>query len=186
MRATATSGCAHRREPASWSCVRTASATEPLRGRPRFRIEAEWTGTDDPTAWLAVPAAIEHMAGLLPGGWPAVRAHNRALALAARDLLCEALGVAAPCPDAMIGSLAAVPIAGGAGPEEPSAWTTDPLQDARLLQDRLEVPVIHWPSAGQRLVRVSAQLYNEPAQYERLADALSARGAGIARPAREW
>jgi hypothetical protein len=30
-----------------------------------------------------------------------------------------------------------------------------------------------WPSAPRRVLRVSAQLYNEPAHYERLAGALT-------------
>ena len=36
----------------------------------------------------------------------------------------------------------------------------------------VEVPVISWPAPPQRLVRVSAQLYNERDHYVRLADAL--------------
>ena len=44
------------------------------------------------------------MGALLPGGWPELMAANHALALAARDLLCEALGIAPPAPDDMIGS----------------------------------------------------------------------------------
>jgi isopenicillin-N epimerase len=74
-----------------------ASAHRP--GRERFRHEFDWTGTGDPTTWLTVPRAIEYVGGLLPGGWPAVMARNRALALEARRLLCDAVGAAAPCPE---------------------------------------------------------------------------------------
>jgi len=34
------------------------------------------------------------------------------------------------------------------------------------------VPVMSWPAAPHRLIRISAQLYNERGQYERLAEAL--------------
>src|SRR5437899_2220615 len=36
----------------------------------------------------------------------------------------------------------------------------------------IEVPVVSWPAAPRRLVRVSAQLYNCREQYARLAEAL--------------
>lgn len=149
-------------------------ATRPLDGATRFRREFDWTGTSDPTAFLCVPAALEHVGGLVPGGWPAVRAHNRALALAARETLCAALEAPAPAPDSMIGSLAAVPLPDGDEGAPPSPLLTEPLQDALLERWRIEVPIVIWPRRPRRLVRVSAQLYNRPEQYERLARALGA------------
>jgi isopenicillin-N epimerase len=139
-------------------------------GRSRFRLEFDWTGTSDPTAWLTVPKAIEYLGGLVDGGWPALMARNRALALDARRLLCAAAGTAPPCPDEMVGSLAAVRLPDGTADV---GWRRpDPLQ-ARLYEGwNIEVPVTSWPAAPRRLVRISAQLYNRRAHYERLAEAL--------------
>jgi isopenicillin-N epimerase len=145
-----------------------ATAVRP--GRSRFRLEFDWTGTSDPTAWLTVPKAIEYLGGLVDGGWPALMARNRALALDARRLLCAAAGTAPPCPDEMVGSLAAVRLPDGT---TDVGWRRpDPLQ-ARLYEGwNIEVPVTSWPAAPRRLVRISAQLYNRRAHYERLAEAL--------------
>jgi isopenicillin-N epimerase len=145
-------------------------------GRSRFLSEFDWTGTLDPTAYLAVPEAIRVMGGLLPGGWPALRAHNRELALTGRRTLCGALGLDAPAPDAMIGSLAAVPIAAGSPAPPTSALYCDPLQDALRERYGVEVPVVPWPQPPHRLLRISAQLYNTPADYDRLARALGELG----------
>jgi isopenicillin-N epimerase len=139
--------------------------------RSRFRLEFDWTGTDDPTAWLTVPKAIEYVGSLVEGGWPALMARNRGLALEARALLCEAAGTAAPCPDEMVGSLAAVRLPDGEGGE--IGWRRpDPLQPRLFDGWGVEVPIISWPAPPQRLVRISAQLYNERGHYVRLADAL--------------
>ena len=139
--------------------------------QPRFRLEFDWTGTSDPTGFLTVPKAIEYVGSLLPGGWPAVMARNRALALEARRLLCAAVGSSAPGPNDMIGSLASVVLPDG--PTTDIGWRRpDPLQ-RRLFEDwRIEVPVMSWPAPPRRLIRVSAQLYNRLSDYERLAEGL--------------
>jgi len=140
-------------------------------GRARFRLEFDWTGTSDPTAWLTVPKAIEYVGGLLPGGWPAVMARNHALALEARSLVCEAAGTPPPCPDTMIGSLASIVLPDG--PTREVFWRNpDPLHPRLFDGWGIEVPVMSWPSAPHRLLRISAQLYNDASQYSRLADAL--------------
>ncbi|WP_438006351.1 aminotransferase class V-fold PLP-dependent enzyme [Sorangium sp. So ce321] len=144
-------------------------ANSPRTDRSRFLLEFDWTGTADPSAALCVADAIRFMGALLPGGWPALRAHNRTTALAARDLLCEALGCPPPSPDAMIGALATVPL-----PDAPSSpLRLDPLQDALLERWGIEVPVFAWPASPRRWLRISAQIYNGRPDYERLAAALS-------------
>jgi isopenicillin-N epimerase len=146
-------------------------ATSRRTDRSRFLLEFDWVGTGDPTAFLSVPAAIGFMGTLLPGGWPALMGRNRALALRARDILCAALDVPPPCPDAMIGSLAAVPLPDrpDGRPRRPPLFL-DPLQEALQERTRIEVPVMAWPAPPRRLLRVSAQAYNAPDQYVRLAD----------------
>jgi len=140
-------------------------------GRSRFRMEFDWTGTADPTAWLTVPAAIACVGGMLPGGWPAVMARNHALAVEARRLLCAAAGTPPACPDTMLGSLASVILPAGATTDV--VWSRpDPLQGRLFDHWHVEVPVMSWPAPPRRLIRVSAQLYNTREQFARLAEAL--------------
>lgn len=146
-------------------------ANAPLDGRTRFRAEHDWCGTTDPSAWLVIPDAIDHLASLVEGGWPALMAENRALALAARDLLCATLGIDKPAPDSMIGALAAVPLPPGDGIHAPPLYL-DGLQERLFHEHRIEVPVIPWPAPPARILRVSAQLHNVRADYERLAAVL--------------
>ncbi|MDR3457509.1 MAG: aminotransferase class V-fold PLP-dependent enzyme [Verrucomicrobiae bacterium] len=155
-------------------------ANSPRRDRSRFQLEFGWQGTSDPSALLSVPAAIDFMAALLPGGWPAVMAHNRGLVLAARKLLCASLGIPEPCPAEFIGALAAIPLPDAppeAGPRLPG--NEYPLQDALRIKHRIEVPLIAWPAPPHRLLRLSAQLYNSLPQYAHLAQALPAELAGF-------
>lgn len=133
----------------------------------RFREEFDWTGTCDPTAWLVLPDCIRFLGGLLPGGWPDLMARNRALVLRARDVLCRAMGIAAPCPDDLLGSLASVPLPRPA-PGAPAA-ALDHEQLMNWTRERgLESWFYTWPGPGRKLVRASAQAYNHEAQYERL------------------
>ena len=138
-------------------------ANSPRRDRSRFRLEFDWPGTYDPSAYLSVPAAIQFMGGLLPGGWPELMTQNRAKALAAREILGEALNVSPVCPDDMIAALAVVPLPDG---------SYQALQTALLNQYAIEVPIVPWPGGQKRLVRVAAQIYNTVPQYEYLAQAL--------------
>jgi isopenicillin-N epimerase len=139
--------------------------------RSRFRLEFDWLGTVDPTAYLTVPEAIRYMGSLLPGGWPALMAHNRATALAARDRLRVALAVSPPAPESMIGSLVAMPVSSAFGPGSVDG-ERDPLHAALFDRFGLELLVFTWPAFSTRILRVSAQIYNTAADYERLAEAL--------------
>lgn len=145
------------------------------RDRSRFQLEFDWTGTHDPTPYLCVPEAIRFLGGLLPGGWDALRARNRGLAIEARDILCETLGIAPPCPESMLGSMASVPLALGPSVAPPDGVPCeDPLERVLFERYGIVVPVMRWHDPPARITRVSAQAYNRREQVEALAAALAA------------
>jgi isopenicillin-N epimerase len=134
----------------------------------RFQAMFDWTGTSDPTAWLCIEKAIEFMGNLLPGGWPRLRDENHRLALRARDVLCTALRVPAPAPDDLLGAMASIPLPPA---REPAPSGPDPLY-LELVRRGFEAVVTPWPARPQRLLRISAQLYNNIDEYEQLARVL--------------
>jgi len=140
---------------------------DPERAASAFRAEFDWVGTNDPTPWLTIPACLAFLGGLLPGGWPELMARNRALALRARTILCDALALDAPCPESMVGAIASLPLLKPA----PSA-PVERLDHEALMSwfRRRGIETWLYPGvSGGKLIRVSAQLYNHEAQYHALA-----------------
>lgn len=159
-------------------------ANSPRTDRSRFRLEFDWTGTADPSAYLAVPDAIRFGDELLPGGWDALLARNHSLALEGRDMVCAALAIPSPAPDEMVGSMASLPLPGeiAAGAVQGVDLYGDAVHD--YLEARgMQVMVTPWPQrpdggTWRRLLRISAAAYNDAAQYRRLADHLPGALAG--------
>jgi isopenicillin-N epimerase len=154
------------------------NAERPRPGRKHLLTEFDYVGTTDQTAYLTVPAAIKTMAALVPGGWPEIIRRNHDLVIRGRDTICKTIGVEPPAPDSMLGSLSTMLLPEHA-PERlarlmaRSSRYHDALQDALVDRHHIQVPV--WSIAGdsRRVIRISAQAYNSPAQYEYLAGALS-------------
>lgn len=132
--------------------------------RSFFHLEFDWMGTADPTPYLCVPTAIQFLGSLLPGGWDELMQHNRAIAIAIRERLCTTLSALPPCPTDMLGSMAVVPLPPG---------EAAPLQNWLFKECQIEVPIMPWHGQFNRLLRISAQIYNTPADYDHLIDALA-------------
>ncbi|QDV09807.1 Isopenicillin N epimerase [Planctomycetes bacterium Poly30] len=146
------------------------AANTPRPARSRFLAEFDWTGTFDPTPLLAVPVALDFLENVIHGGGiEAVYAANRALALEGRRILTSRLGLVAPAPEEMLGSIVTLPLPDGPPPE---IGRTDTLGQRLFETHRIEVPIVHWPAPGKRWFRISAMLYNDATEYERLGDAL--------------
>jgi isopenicillin-N epimerase len=152
----------------------------PQAGRSRFLTEFDWTGTYDPTPILALPTALDWLAAQDPHGLPGIMQRNRALALAARALLCEALGLEPPAPEELLGALVTLPLPPGPALDGP----LDPLHVRLYEAHKIEVPVVHFPRPGVRWFRISAQLHNDLDDYRALAEALIEEGVSVRKVAR--
>ncbi len=139
--------------------------------RSRYTLEFDWTGTADPTPFLCVSAALRDVGAMIPGGWPAIRARNRAMALAERARIVSALGLTPVASEDLIGSIVSFMLPDGALPPEPLSGN-DPLH--MTLQDRygVQVPVFPWPAPPNRLFRMSTHLHTRPSDVSRLIEAL--------------
>jgi isopenicillin-N epimerase len=132
-----------------------------------FTAEFDWPGTRDPSPALAAPEGIAFMREL---GVDAVQGWDHALAWQAGRLLTERWGTRLVQEEAQIGTMITVPLPARAGTTREDAAR---LRDALLFEDRIEVQLHEF--RGGLWVRVSAQVYNEIADVERLAEAVAAR-----------
>ena len=145
---------------------------KPIRDSSRFRLEFDWTGTQDMTGFCTLPSLIDHMGGISELGWAGIAERNHALVLQARDLICKSLDLETPCSVDMIGSLATICLPGLENITGKGYQPVDPLKEILRQQHGIEVSLSVWPSPAGRYLRVSAQLYNSLQDYERLINAL--------------
>jgi isopenicillin-N epimerase len=122
-----------------------------------------WTGTDDPSAYLSVPAAIEFQE---QHDWGAVRLRCHGLASRTRARIHALTGLEPLCPDspAWFGQMV-------------TARLPDDADVAALggaLRERYAVEVPVFQREGRALIRVSFQAYNDASDADRLVAALEA------------
>jgi isopenicillin-N epimerase len=129
-----------------------------------YTQEFDWIGTRDVSAWLALSTALEFHQRL---GAQAVRKHNHDLVLSGARLISEAWSVELPAPESMVGSLVTLPL-----PVSGEATVERGLNIRKNLYERHGVEVPVHPIGGRLWVRISAQIYNEYADYRVLAERL--------------
>lgn len=128
-----------------------------------FHAEFDLPGTRDPSPHLSAPAAIAFMRQL---GVSAVRQYNHELVWNGARHLATRWGTEFVTPEAMIGTMATVML-----PEALGSTVDDAarVRDALLFGERIEVQVHDF--RGRLYLRISGQVYIEPADIERLASA---------------
>lgn len=122
----------------------------------------QWLGTNDVSAYLSVPAAIDFQAR---HNWTAVRAQCHALVRQALHRVGDLTGLAPLYADdaGLYHQMAAMPL--------------PPLADAAAFKaqlyarHRIEIPVVEWH--GRHFLRISVQGYNTQSDVDALLDALA-------------
>ncbi|HOW51670.1 MAG TPA: aminotransferase class V-fold PLP-dependent enzyme [bacterium] len=139
-------------------------------GRAGFRAAFDWTGTADLTPFLCIGEGIRFMGSLLPGGWEELRNRNNTLVRQMAPVVAKALKTTAPELGDLNGSMVTIPIPWL--PYTVEANNLHPLMNRLYARHGIEVMITCIPD-GRSALRISAQIYNEPADYEALATALS-------------
>jgi isopenicillin-N epimerase len=129
-----------------------------------FTAEFDWVGTRDVSAWLAAPAGFDFLQQL---GIDRVWQHNHELAWTGAHYLADRWGTSIGYRDSDIGFMATVqlPPTAGSQPEDAAR-----LRAALLFEHRIEVQ-LH-AARGRLWTRISAQVYNEMGDVERLGQAI--------------
>ncbi len=139
-----------------------------------FPLSVESQGCLDYSPWLAAPAGLFTLRTL---GVETVQAHNAALAAYGQRVVGDALGLPAadrPDPGDPAVSMRILPLPAGLATTVPEAVAL-----RQHIADKLaaEVAVNAW--GGRGWLRLSAQVYNRPDEYDRLADRLPALLAAL-------
>lgn len=130
-----------------------------------FTAEFDWVGTRDVSAWLAAPAGFAFLDALGPDD---VWRHNHGLAWEGAQFLAHRWGTTLGFHEHDVAFMATIPMPSSRGSEPADAAR---VRDALLFDHRIEVQV--HSGHGCLWARISAQVYNEMADIERLADAVA-------------
>ena len=123
-----------------------------------FAAEFDWTGTRDFSAWLAVPDALDFLRSLGPAR---VRAYCHRLAVRKAEEISHAWQTSCDGPPALHGSLIAIRLPDRLQRRDPRL-----LMKEWMTRHRVVVPLM--PDGGVLWARISAQVYNDARDYERL------------------
>lgn len=132
-----------------------------------FTTTFDLPGTRDPSPHLAAPAAI---ALFETWGVDAIQRYNHDLAWRAAHHLSDRLGTTFDAPETMVGTMATVTLPARLGQTREHAAR---LRDALLFEDGIEIPVHAY--RDQLRTRISAQVYIDMDDIERLAQAIHRR-----------
>ena len=127
-----------------------------------FLDYTQWLGTNDLSAYLSVPAAINFQKA---HNWTAVRQKCHTLLTETIHHIGDLTGLPPICPDDnhFYHQMAAIPL--------PQLADSEAFKEKLYQKHKVEVPIIDWN--GRHFIRVSIQGYNTPNDIEILLEALA-------------
>ncbi|MGH6888910.1 MAG: aminotransferase class V-fold PLP-dependent enzyme [Rhizomicrobium sp.] len=125
----------------------------------------DWIGTRDPTPWLCFETAARAHDAF---GGSRLMAENRKLATFGAQVVSDAVSAHMTAPEKLRGSMVSLILEGCSS----HAKAAEAFRRALWERHRITVPV--FPFAGRLFLRISAQIYNKPGDYEALASACQA------------
>jgi isopenicillin-N epimerase len=131
--------------------------------RRPFPSNFAWTGTRDPSNWLAVPAAFDFMDRF---GESAVREHNHRMLRDAVAVLADMWGFRPATPDNMIAAMALVPAPRGL--PYPATDEGRATLEEHLKEKHSVVVNPAFSCDGRIWLRITAQIYNSIEDYQEL------------------
>jgi isopenicillin-N epimerase len=129
----------------------------------RFLDLLQWSGTQDPAPYLAVPEAIKFQA---VHDWPGVQAYCRGLLVEGLKRVDELTGLPSVYRSSMDG-IAQMGIARLPEIQDPIGLQADLYKNYQI-----EIPIYHW--SASHFIRLSIQGYNDIADINRLVHGLEA------------
>ena len=130
----------------------------------------DWSGTMDYTSHACVGKTIEYLRDNIDGGWNEIMKRNHELAITGRNIIAKELHLDQYLPDELIGSMATIKL-NSTAVIDPSTGL-DIIQIELLDKYNIETVITTLYPTKQRILRISAALYNNENDYELLAEAL--------------
>ena len=127
-----------------------------------YTVAFDWVGTRDPTPWLCFEAAARAHDGF---GGADLMARNRTLAAEGARMIAASLDVPIAGTPEMRAAMAAFVL------DEQDGDAGHAARFRRALADEHRIMAPAYSFANRLWLRISAQIYNEPSDYERLAAA---------------
>ena len=137
-----------------------------------FQLKFSWQGTQDYSALLCIPFAIEFISSLYNKGWKEHIENNHNLVFKAAKKICDEFSIEMPYPEDMCGSIYGIPFGKDINLPEQKINIRSEIQEMLFYKYNIEAMISYWRNFPDRLLRIAAQTYNTADQYEILIDAL--------------
>jgi isopenicillin-N epimerase len=136
----------------------------------RFRNAFDWSATMDYSGYACVGKTIEYLEKNVEGGWGEIMKRDRDLAIKGRGIIAEKLNLDSFIPDEMTGSMVTMKLNSTAVKDPVTGL--DIIQMKLLDEYKIEALITTLYPTKERILRISAALYNNENDYELLAEAL--------------